>query len=423
MGARTGGAQPRAALSQAKRTGAPAELLDAYDDALAARNAIDFDDCVRRAVALLDDDAGLRDEYRARWRWVLVDEYQDVDAQQYRLIRLLVATDGNLCAIGDPDQAIYGFRGGDVRLFAALQRDYPGARVVRLLANYRSSAAIVGASSSLAGARAVATRTGGAPHVVVQETAAAVAEADFVARTIEQVVGGSGYDAVDAGRVDGTALQSVSFADFAVLYRTKAQGDAIAQALLRAGLPFQQRSHDVLAEHPDVAALVARWRDAPPRGAIVDALAAVGGPAVELLHDLALACGDDVERFLAEVALGAEVDALDPRADRIALLTLHAAKGLEYAVVFVVGCEDGLLPLRFGAQRVDLDEEKRLLYVGMTRARRRLYLTWARRRAMHGAVEARRPSPFLAEIEAKWVRRERDQDPSPAHRRKQLELF
>jgi DNA helicase-2/ATP-dependent DNA helicase PcrA len=124
--------------------------------------------------------------------------------------------------------------------------------------------------------------------------------------------------------------------------------------------------------------------------------------AAELLAPLAARCGDDLDRFLAELALGDEVDTWDPRADRISLLTLHAAKGLEFPVVFLTGCEDGLLPLRFGPQLSggELAEERRLFFVGMTRARSHLFLSHARRRAWRGSVREAEPSPFLADLEA-----------------------
>jgi superfamily I DNA/RNA helicase len=131
-------------------------------------------------------------------------------------------------------------------------------------------------------------------------------------------------------------------------------------------------------------------------------VAGVGEVEVEPLLALAGRCGDDLDRFLAELALGAQVDTLDPRADRVSLLTLHAAKGLEFPVVFLVGCEDGLLPLRFrGAEpsAAELAEERRLLFVGMTRARSHLYLSWAARRMRHGTLAETAPSPFLAAID------------------------
>jgi len=136
--------------------------------------------------------------------------------------------------------------------------------------------------------------------------------------------------------------------------------------------------------------------------AAADAGTADAAEALDLLAPLAARCGDDLDRFLAELALGDEVDTWDPRADRVSLLTLHAAKGLEFPVVFLAGCEDGLLPLRFGPQPSpeEVAEERRLFFVGMTRARSHLFLSHARRRAWRGVVREAGPSPFLADLEA-----------------------
>ena len=197
-----------------------------------------------------------------------------------------------------------------------------------------------------------------------------------------------------------------------MLYRTDAQAGPLAQALTRAGLPYQKRSHDLLARRPgvadvvreirlteggDVAARVTaavrshRRRPRGERDATVTDVRAAG----ELLLPLARRCGDDLERFLTEIAVGAETDALDPRAEAISLLTLHGAKGLEFDVVFLAGCERGLLPFRLpGAGPLspeDAAEERRLLFVGMTRARERLLLSYAARRTRH-AQPRRRPA-------------------------------
>ena len=440
-----------AELSRAKRARAaarpgpdpeePPELvaaLDHYDKALRVRGLVDLDDLLALPVALLAGDAALAAWYQGRWPWVAVDEYQDVDELQYRLLGLLAPRDGNLCAIGDPDQAIYGFRGADVGFFLRFQADHPTARTVQLTRNYRSSGVIVDgalqviAPSSLVRDRVLdpVRRAEALPErIVVRRAASERAEAEFVVHTVDQLIGGSSFFSLDSGRASSSARDhGLSFADVAVLYRTDAQAAPLAEALARAGMPFQKRSHDRLADHPGVRAVVRVLRD--PHAAVGGrsaeltvrvrhaaelaaepsevALAAQGGvdgqalvaAAVELLVPLAERCGDDLERFLAELALGAEVDTLDPRADRISLLTLHAAKGLEFPVVFVVGCEDGLLPLRWGGARAEDDgEERRLFFVGMTRARSHLFLSHAARRTRHGVVREATPSPYLAAID------------------------
>ena len=377
-------------------------------------------------ATLLRDDPAAAARLRARWPRISVDEYQDIDPVQYELLRLLSGDGTGLTAIGDPDQAIYGFRGADVGIFCRFAADYPGATTVELTRNYRSNPAIVTAAMQaiapatlVPGRTAVAARGGPADVVTFDEAADEHAEAAWIAATIDRLLGGASFHSLDSGRADGHDHGKLGLADIAVLYRTDAQAGPLAQALTRAGLPYQKRSHDLLARRPGVADIVREMRLAPAPGAAGDvaaqvaaavrALAAARGEhdatvtdvraAGEVLMPLARRCGADLERFLAEIAVGAETDALDPRAEAITLLTLHGAKGLEFDVVFLAGCERGLLPLRLpGAGPADAAEERRLLFVGMTRARERLLLTAAARRTRHGAEDASGRSPFLAAI-------------------------
>jgi DNA helicase-2/ATP-dependent DNA helicase PcrA len=410
----------RSARKAASAPSQPAEvddLVDRYDKQLRERDLVDFDDLIALPVSLLASAPEVAASYRDRWRWICVDEYQDVDELQYRLLRLLTTPSGDLCAIGDPDQAIYGFRGADVGFFLRFREDFPGAGTARLERNYRSSAAIVdGALQAIAPGtlvrgrvlRATANRLS-PPRLRIHEAASEAAEAEFVVHTIERLLGGSTFFSFDSGRVDSDGETNLSFADVAVLYRTDAQSPALVEALSRAGMPFQKRSHDRLADLPGVQSVVralhATTAEGADGGSVAERVRAAASRAqvdAEPLLPLATRCGDDLDTFLAELALGAEVDTWDPRADRVSLLTLHAAKGLEFPVVFLVGCEDGLLPLRFGAappSHEELAEERRLLFVGMTRARSHLYLSWAARRARHGVVRESAPSPFLDAID------------------------
>jgi superfamily I DNA/RNA helicase len=401
--------------------------LARYEAAMRKRDLVDLDDLLALPVMLLAGDPALAARYRERFGFVAVDEYQDVDELQYRLLRLLTTPDANLCVIGDPDQAIYGFRGADVGFFLRFAEDFPGATTVRLTRNYRSSPAIVAgalqaiAPSTLVAGRELAAMAGqDAPaRIIIHQAPSDLAEAEFVVQTVDRLLGGASFLSLDSGRADGGAEHGLSFADVAVLYRTDAQSGPLAEALDRAGMPFQKRSHDRLGDRPAVRALVRALRDPaapdPPAGdrslAARLAAAATSGPggdaagaaeALDLLAPLAARCGDDLDRFLAELALGDEVDTWDPRADRVSLLTLHAAKGLEFPVVFLAGCEDGLLPLRFGPplSPEEAAEERRLFFVGMTRARSHLFLSHARRRAWRGSVREAEPSPFLADLEA-----------------------
>jgi DNA helicase II / ATP-dependent DNA helicase PcrA len=441
------GAADETAARRMLRDGVDDELRDRYLKGLRDHDLVDLDDLVRLPVAVLRDHPALTDRYRARWPWVFVDEYQDVDAVQYELLRLLCPPDGNLCAIGDPDQAIYSFRGADVSFFLRFHDDFTDARVVRLTRNYRSSAPIVAAAvqaiaptTLVRGRRLDPARLD--PEAVpigLYPASSTVDEADFVVRTVDELVGGLSHRSLDSGRIDVHAAPGgMSFADIAVLYRTDAQAAPIVDALARAGIPVQKRSHDRLRDRAGVAAIARELRYATGLSGSLAARVRLTGQllaerptldagaglspadvyaAIELLTPLAARCGDDLPRFLAEIATGAEVDALDPRAQAVTLLTLHAAKGLEFPVVFLVGCEDGLLPLRLpgagaGPDAGDAEaEERRLFFVGLTRAQERLYLSHARRRLRYGTEREMPPSHFLSAIDPGLLERRGDGAP------------
>ena len=420
---------------------------------LLAQGLIDVDELTGLAVRMLRSDPAVAAARRDRWPWISVDEYQDLDEQQYELLRLLAGTGTGLTVIGDPDQAIYGFRGADVGFFLRFSADYPAARTTFLTRNYRSGPAIVRAAlqavapSTLvpgrrleAVGRLAASGVPDGPAIVVHEAANEQAESAWIAGEIDRLIGGSSFHSLDTGRVDARLRHAaLALSDVAVLYRTDAQAAPLVQALSRAGLPFQKRSHDRLGRRPAVPDIAREIRltelgtpDADGASADGDGVtrrlrAAVRRIAAQMpaasaaaadvqaagavLAPLASRCGDDIEQFLTELSLGAEADALDPRADAVSLLTLHAAKGLEFSVVFIAGCERGLLPLWWpgavpaprkgkGAARTgDEAEERRLLFVGMTRARTRLFLTCAAHRGRPGGPAATGPSPFLTVID------------------------
>ena len=411
--------------------------------ALAARDLVDFDGLIELSCELLAAEPGVARSLRDRWPWVSVDEYQDIDAAQYRLLRLLAGDGRGLTVIGDPDQAIYGFRGADVSLFLRFGRDYPGAVTRQLTRNYRSSRAIVaGALQAIAPCSLVPGRvlrpagdvtppTPGEALLGFHEAVDERAEAAWIAREIERLLGGASFHALDTGRAGAQGHDGLGLSDVAVLCRTDAQAEPLGQAFTRAGLPFQKSSHDLLERRTGVPGIVREMRLADSGGtAVTDRLrravrtlaARAADPAAtvdvraagEVLAPLAARCGSDLERFLTEISLGAETDALDPRADAVTLLTLHAAKGLEFEVVFIAGCEKGLLPLwvpgRDPLTEPELAEERRLLFVGMTRAQARLYLTCASRRTRHGSTRETGRSPFLAAIDPALL----DRSGSPA---------
>ena len=219
---------------------------------LASRGLVDFDGLIALPLAMLRQDPALAATLAARWRSISVDEYQDTDAAQYALLRLLAGDGSGLAVIGDPDQAIYGFRGADVGFFLRFGRDYPGARTVTLTRNYRSSPVIVsGAMQAVAPATLVPGRRmsavagpapGAAERITVHEAASDRGEGAWIAQAIDKLLGGASFHSLDTGRADGHAGGKLALADMAVLYRTDAQAVALGQALTRAGLPFQKRS-------------------------------------------------------------------------------------------------------------------------------------------------------------------------------------
>ena len=425
------------AISKSGRTGAVAsgevaEARAAYQKVLAVNNWIDFDDLVGLAVRILENNPEIAGLYRQRFRFVSADEFQDVDAQQYRLLTLLAPSpQGNLCIIGDPQQAIYGFRGADASCFARFRSDYPDAASVALKRNYRSSGTIVAASSQVIAQNSDAANGPIAEivrhmhqHITIHAAPSERAEAEFVVATIEQAIGGHSFFSIDSGRASGQG-EALSFADFAVLYRTEAQADALTEALARSGIPFRKHSHTPLGEQPSVRALldaferengseydlVARFKSAAQQIETENEKTAGADLALQRLISLAESSGGDQARFLDAIALATDADFWDPRADGVALLTLHAAKGLEFAFVFIVGLEDGLLPLHWEKTVSDDEaaEERRLFYVGMTRAKDRLVLSRALKRHWRGRVREQRPSPFLADIESELVKQQQAQ--------------
>jgi uncharacterized protein (TIGR00375 family) len=431
------------AISKAKRTAAdpPADIaaaLRAYRRVVAEHNAVDFDDLVALPVAALAANQAPAMRWRTRFRFISIDEFQDVDEQQYRLVQLLAPAASNLCVIGDPNQAIYGFRGADAACFTRFAGDYPGAAVVNLRRNYRSTGTIVTASAQVIAAPddALALVREMRDRIAIHAAASERAEAEFVVATIERLIGGSSFFAIDSGRVTGPAEAALGFADIALLCRTDAQTEPLAEALARAGMPFKTASQRRLAEDPAVHALLAEIApDEEPLAVALEVAAArlrhrkgadpaAIAAALSRLTALAQTCNGNRTRLADAVSLATDADFLDPRADRVSLLTLHAAKGLEFAVVFIVGLEDGVLPLTWGGRdEAAMAEERRLFYVGMTRAKDRLILSRAKQRLWRGKLRTLAPSPFLDDIETELLRHQQAEPTRRSTEDRQLKLL
>jgi len=487
----------------------------AYQDALVRNNAMDFDDLLGRVVDLLERFPEVRRRYRSTFRHVLVDEYQDTNPAQYRLLQLLCMDDPthdgtgddvgplageepghrNLMVVGDDAQSIYGFRSADIRNILDFEDDFPDAEVIRLEQNYRSTQNILTAANGLIAhnveqrPKTLWSDAGAGDEVRIRALPDDHTEARWVVSEIERLAGGG-----------------VPLGEIAVLYRTNALSRAIETALTQAeldyrvigGVRFFDRAEvkDAMAyvqwlHNPADTVAFARIVNRPRRGigdttvgrllahadatgatpleAIADpaaaglrtaAIRAVGGfaeqvaamresldtdPTVaDLLSDVLRHSGyrdelqasvdpqdegrlenleqlvayaeefDDedggdvdadgtgpLDRFLQQVALVSDSDRRSDAPDgQVTLMTLHNAKGLEYDAVFLVGCEDGVFPHSRAIDAGELDEERRLAYVGVTRARRHLALTWSRRRALYGPPQPQMPSRFLRELPA-----------------------
>ena len=456
---------------------------DAYQEALRASGACDYDDILLDLLRLLEADAAAREQVRARFPYLLIDEFQDLNAAQYRLVLQLAGAGAGLMAIGDPDQAIYSFRGASPDHFVRLRDRFSDTRLFHLGANYRSQGHIVEAAAAVVGhnpgreAIELAAVRPGKERIRLIEVPSETAEGIAVVREIARMVGGTDMVQTDAG-AEGTR----SFADFAVLFRTGRQGQVLEECFRKEGLPYRLVGQKGFLQASAVRAALAfaryasisqedvrRWQALEAMGAEphilrqvrrgelsaaaqdrVEALetriaeyrqwaaqegagawvrrwqAEFGDPEDEDLEHLARVAdaAGTLAQLLETVLLGAEADYEErggPQGpEAVALMTLHAAKGLEFPVVFICGVEDGLIPFR--ERDADLAEERRLFYVGMTRAEEELVLLRARSRQRYGERVQCALSPFVDEIPAQLLARE---DAAMPRRREaeQLSLF
>lgn len=373
-----------------------------HNDEKILENALGFDDLIQLSVKLLTENEDILNLYRNRFQYNFVDEYQDIDENQYKLIRLLVPENGNIFVIGDPNQAIYGFRGGDAKFFNNFTEDYPSAQIINLKNNYRSTNCIVDASNQMINSFNIISMYD-KPHekITIHTAPSDKAEAEFVASTIENLIGGHSFFSLDSQRSEGQE-SNYSFSDFAILYRTSSQLPLIIEAVKRTGMPFVNLSNDLLCEKKAVRSFLNNLKDdktvSEQFEASYDKLAEETDEYIlNYLQNLAKIHNNKNE-FIHEVSFLTEADTLDKRSDRITLMTLHSAKGLEFKCVFIVGLENDILPLYRAKEPQEIEEERRLLYVGMTRAKERLFLSHALKRKWLGTYKNLQISPFLEKI-------------------------
>ncbi len=406
------------------------DIYDAYQKALSERGALDFDDLIIKPVEFFYDDSILK-RYRDRFRHIIVDEYQDINPAQYRFLKLLAGDGGNICAVGDSDQAIYAFRGADIESFLGFERDFSHAKRVALRHNYRSTGTIIGASNSMITHNARRIEKELRPTGETGERISVVsvpdekAEGNLIVDEIEARIGGTSHyrflnPAFERGRSDA----SYGFSDFAVVFRTNAQARLIEEAFIESGIPYQVIGKGRTSKKTEINNIISRLRGCGETGGtllqeIRQELDAMGLGFLDMGG-----CERTTEDMINELNLLTPADVFDPRADAVTLMTLHMAKGLEFRVVFMVGMEDGLMPYTIGKDRMDIEEERRLFYVGMTRAKEALFLIHARSRFLYGQRIAPSPSPFIGEIPEAYLDRRFVADRAKKRREdKQMKLF
>lgn len=375
-----------------------------YKEEEITKDMLVFDDLITFTVKLFEDYPEIAQTYQERFKYLSVDEYQDIDENQYKLIKHLAPDNGNICAIGDPNQAIYGFRGGSSKFFNNFQQDYPDVEIINLKNNYRSTESIVNASNQMIETYNIVSKYD-RPHekITIHTAPTDKAEAEFIVSTIENLIGGHSFFSIDSDRTSGEKTD-YSFSDFAILYRTSSQLKPLLEALKRSGMPFVKLSDDLLCDRKPVLNLLKSLTDDEPvltqlEKAEKDYKDEIEDYIFKYLKELAQNI-ENRKDFIHEVSLVKECDTLDERADRISLMTLHASKGLEFNCVFVAGLEQGIIPLYRAETPEAIEEERRLLYVGMTRAKQRLFLSRAIKRHVFGVSKNLEISPFLAKIES-----------------------
>ncbi len=453
------------------REKAVSQVWAAYEDTLREEDALDFDDLLARTLVLLQKDARVLSLLQNRWQYITIDEYQDTNAAQYEIARLLAGEKRNLCVVGDIDQNIYSWRGADIAHLMAFEKTFPGTKVVTLEQNYRSTRTILTAANAVIAKNVkrleknLFTDNPTGEPVVVYGGRNEIDEAWFIAQTVARII------------EEGTPVDEI-----AVLYRENFQSRALEEAMLSFGVEYRvlgtrfferKEVKDTLsylraAMNPKGSADLARVIGTPPRGigkttldkvlageedtlpgaakaklekfrtiltAINHAITTL--PASEAVRYAAEASGleamhqDDkdegeerlnnirelvnlavrydseappqgVERLLEEAALQSDQDELAEKRAAVSLMTVHASKGLEFDAVFVTGLEQGLFPSIRDDGR-DTEEERRLFYVAVTRARKLLFLTYAASRMKYGSREFTLPSEFLEDIDQRLM--------------------
>ena len=431
------------AILQSKiRKNATKELFTKYEKALGHFNLFDLEDLIYKPVMLLKSEQRIRQKFQKKVQFILIDEFQDINAAQYQLIKLLKPEkQANITAIGDPNQAIYGFRGADVGFIQKFQKDYTQTKIIPLLKSYRCTNTILKASRQVIKEQEILSSLQEGVKINISSHATDKSEAEFIAREVEKLIGGLRFFSMDSSITDGSDDSKVaSLSEVAILCRLKAQMPVLEKALNDHSIPYQKvTENSFFYEEPVKSVLdVLRLALNPRNMFLIDELIKRNiltipdlnelktciiendvrqalemiikkffkdkisqlDESIKKLMNCAERFDDDFDAFLKFAILGTGVDTNDFTLERVNLLTLHSAKGLEFDCVFIAGCEDGILPYSlFEDKKCDIDEERRLFYVGMTRARDLLYLANTQSRFIYGKSHHFTQSPFITVIE------------------------
>ncbi|MFH2060177.1 MAG: UvrD-helicase domain-containing protein [Pseudomonadota bacterium] len=450
-------------------------IYQAYQTLCGQQNVVDFEDLIFLTIQMLTNDTNILERVQQKYLYIFIDEYQDLNFGQYELTKLL-AQKSHLVVIGDPDQSIYGFRGSDNRYFKEFSHDFPGCEQIALSKNYRSTQTISDASFQMI---SQATKIGETMKIIsndntfrkliIKEAATEHSEAVAIGKMIETLVGGTSFFSMDTGKADVDCQKEYSFSDFAILYRTRKEANAFIKAFQKEGIPFQVASKKNWLQIDIIQDLISCCRIMTGKHSLVDIervfllfgpeqskklnqikasiegndneqalkkiLAGADldvlienndqiGQAVEKIIALA-GLHDDLGSFLDELMLNQDVDSIDFQVQQVSLMTMHAAKGLEFPVVFVAGCEQGLIPFAKNGKHIDnIEEERRLFYVAMTRAMDILCLTYAKKRSIYGISQKRQRSFFIEDIEKQLMQVEKISVKKSLEKKQiQLELF
>ncbi len=461
------------------------EIYKAYEATLKEQNALDYDDLIYYPVQILRNEPEVRRKWLNQLVVIAVDEFQDINCAQYELFKIFALSAQDVFVIGDPDQAIYGFRGASRTFFLSFTHDFPNAQTIHLSQNFRSAQNILSASVQMLRGEIDNRRLWSNidPDVKCQIHKARTerAEAEFIVHQIERILGGTSHFSMDSKRVDDReGAEDLAFSDFAILLRSKNILPPILEALVRSGIPHetltdQRLSRDsviqqiidslrVALNHKSTSYLrllqrfyaesgkgvsprefsgqteppediseylefVNELQDLTDKTSVYDIIAFVAKrlhlntePSYKRLLALAQPYGKKLAGFLDFLLLQKEIDTYDERGDRVHLLTLHASKGLEFPVVFIPAIEDNILPYRQHTQP-DIEEEKRLLYVGMTRAQKYLYLSHSDKRTLFGKTRQQTRSFLLESISQSLLQQQYMQKRTKQRVRDQLDLF